>query len=1121
MKRTILSIVFIVLLLLSASAGFLLSTESGLQWILARVEYMLPEELSASVSGRIIGPIEVRDLHYRSSGLELSVKRLLFDWRPLSLFLLRFHISTFHAEHADLRFSSERPDEVEKGHKPFKALLDILVDDASVSGINIMQPGPASPFTITNIRLAARMSGKSIRIDELRTTIPRFELVMHGAVDLSEDYPLDVETRWLVRIDGYPDISGRGAIRGPLKKLTVSQDANAPFQASLHASILNIMKNPQWDADLDIASLETAKIKASWPDIRIKGNIRSSGNSDGLLLHSLHLKVLGGELQGVGHMDWSGQPAWGIKLTGRDLNPGEAWPDFPGKLDLSVSVGAGGEGKERRTGINVEIADGAIRGRAVRGKGKFEIADGAYLVKELKLSSGSAYLQARGMLSEVYDVQWKLQAPALGDLLPRASGNVSGKGSLVGPRGMPRVRASVSGSNITVSGYKADRLSAGVDIELSGKGDTQVDLQAKNILIDRVRIASLSIKGTGKVTSHQLTIDVRSNTASALMTFNGRLEKKVWKGVLAGLRLTSDTAGIWTQKKPINLSISGDRIIAGPLCLAQDAAEACFESEWKKGLTSQGKIVISRLPLSSLSPFLPSYLKSEGTVSGSAQAVYSADHVIRGHVSLVMSPGTITFMTADRKKISFPYERGELNAALDEKALFAHIAQPLKGGTINGNVTLPRFNPLSFDASKQPLEGALRVELSRLDFLPAFLPDVKDTEGIFIADITVSGTLAAPLLKGTTTVSKGAAFVPSLGIRLSKVSFSARSDGNERIAFQAVAASGGGMLRIEGNTRIAPEAGWPSEMRVTGEKFELVNIPQARVLADPDLTIHTDKGRIDVKGAVHVPEARLEPRDFSGAIKPSPDVVIEGRLGGKTETEALPIYSSVKISLGEKVSFKGFGLEGLINGAITVVDEPERLTTASGELGTRDSKYSAYGQGLDIEYGRLLFAGNPIDNPGLDIRAVRHIKDVTVGVDVSGTLNTPVLTLFSRPSMDQTDILSYLLIGRPLSEATASEGNFLYNAALKAGLKGGGLIASKIGARLGLDELTIESGASPEESSLFLGKYLSPRLYVSYGIGLFQPTYIFRVLYELSKHWSIRAEQGIETGADIFYKIEK
>jgi len=152
---------------------------------------------------------------------------------------------------------------------------------------------------------------------------------------------------------------------------------------------------------------------------------------------------------------------------------------------------------------------------------------------------------------------------------------------------------------------------------------------------------------------------------------------------------------------------------------------------------------------------------------------------------------------------------------------------------------------------------------------------------------------------------------------------------------------------------------------------------------------------------------------------------------------------------------------------------------------------------------------------------VRRVGEVTAGIAVQGTLNKPVLTLFSMPSMNQEDILAYLLIGRPLSGATGSEGNFLYNAALKAGLKGGGFIASRIGARFGLDELTVETGAAAEESSLVLGKYLSPRLYVSYGIGLFQPTYVFRVLYELSNRWSLQSEHGPESGADLFYKIEK
>ena len=44
-----------------------------------------------------------------------------------------------------------------------------------------------------------------------------------------------------------------------------------------------------------------------------------------------------------------------------------------------------------------------------------------------------------------------------------------------------------------------------------------------------------------------------------------------------------------------------------------------------------------------------------------------------------------------------------------------------------------------------------------------------------------------------------------------------------------------------------------------------------------------------------------------------------------------------------------------------------------------------------------------------------------------------------------------------------------------------------LGPSLGLDEARIDTGSSRNKAQLVVGKYLSPRLYVGYGIGIYEP----------------------------------
>jgi len=233
------------------------------------------------------------------------------------------------------------------------------------------------------------------------------------------------------------------------------------------------------------------------------------------------------------------------------------------------------------------------------------------------------------------------------------------------------------------------------------------------------------------------------------------------------------------------------------------------------------------------------------------------------------------------------------------------------------------------------------------------------------------------------------------------------------------------------------------------------------------------------------------------------------------------LYSQVRVVVGDKVRFKGFGLTGNITGSVTATDEPEKITTARGELSVTAGKYTAYGRDLDVERGRLIFAGGPIDNPGIDARAVRRVGEVLAGISVRGTLKSPVLTLFSDPPMPQTDILSYLILGQPLQQASTAEGRTLLGAASALTLTGGDRLARDIGARFGFEEVAIQTSGTPGEASLVVGRYLSPKLFIAYSVGLFEQINLLRLRYQLNSRWTVQTETGTHSGADLLFTIER
>jgi translocation and assembly module TamB len=67
----------------------------------------------------------------------------------------------------------------------------------------------------------------------------------------------------------------------------------------------------------------------------------------------------------------------------------------------------------------------------------------------------------------------------------------------------------------------------------------------------------------------------------------------------------------------------------------------------------------------------------------------------------------------------------------------------------------------------------------------------------------------------------------------------------------------------------------------------------------------------------------------------------------------------------------------------------------------------------------------------------------------------------------------------------------------------------------------VESDLLTNDTSLVLGRYLSPRLYVSYGVSLTENLNVLKLRYSLGDHWVVRTEVGQARGADLIYSIEK
>src|SRR5690606_23470436 len=199
---------------------------------------------------------------------------------------------------------------------------------------------------------------------------------------------------------------------------------------------------------------------------------------------------------------------------------------------------------------------------------------------------------------------------------------------------------------------------------------------------------------------------------------------------------------------------------------------------------------------------------------------------------------------------------------------------------------------------------------------------------------------------------------------------------------------------------------------------------------------------------------------------------------------SVPVVGNIRIALGEDVRFQGMGLALQLGGQLNVEMEANRPVLAYGEVDILEGSYEAYGQELNAE-GKLIFLGNPA-NPALDMRAFREVGSATVGVQLSGTVSSIQGQLYSTPTLPESEILAMLVTGKSFQNVGEQDSNSMLTAIANFGIERGQGITNTVRSKLGLDTLELAgAGEDLNESSLGLGKYITPDLFLRYDIGLF------------------------------------
>ena len=707
----------------------------------------------------------------------------------------------------------------------------------------------------------------------------------------------------------------------------------------------------------------------------------------------------------------------------------------------------------------------------------------------------------------------------------------------------------------SLTGSASERLDAEVSLNFEPlRGHVRTKWQNLNLSRINPLLNKLNVSGSfsGSFESEWL------QNSKVKMTGNAAMNGNLTSGPLAIRIAKADASLKWDEKGLTSLFDAG--FDNGGTIRTRFTSNQSARSEMPDSGELSG--TWQNIDINILKPWLPESINTKGRLSGtlSGKIMPGSRFEVTGESKI--SDGQFLWKGKEGL-ITVSTEKVDMDFIWKESVLKGNLVFVLPSyGNIKGEFQLPV--QACFPVKIEP-NGPIKFESSgrirEKGVVSAIFPGlIEETQGQVSFHAAASGTWQAPDYKGWLRLEKAGAFLPMAGIHIKDMGMEAElaQDHINITSFQAYSGQG----NIQGSATI-----WLKDSKIVrykgnlnGKRFQAVYVPEIQVWVNPDLNFEGDTKRVLLRGSIEVPEALIRFGEGREVKRTSPDIIIVDAPQKIKRSLPFNFDSQILVILGDRVQIRGPGVEAQLDGKVLFSGQGIDRIIGDGQIRIVKGHYSGYGAKLDVTRGSVVFGDRPVELASLDIIALRKINpgrfdEIKAGITITGTPKSPLIKLYSEPPMPEQDILSYIVLGRPLRvEGETSQTSLLLQGA------GAFFVGNKVGSaqnqlmqRIGIDTLGVETktiggtgtggttgtglagstgsfwtnpagsgtGSSATTKSLAtIGKYIAPGLYVAYGRSLFSDEYLFTARYSFSKHFDVESKTGIQTGVDMYYKFE-
>ena len=1144
LRRTLLLLPLLLAAIVLCAWFWLLHTQSGAHWIWSVAESATDGALSAQrITGDLGSGVDVHKISYDGEGVSVGADEVSLavdvGILPLRVTVLPVQVSGLRVE-TDSGREADASTNVHETLQKLQLPVELLFTEVRLDGTTFKRVGDEGGFLIDSASFAGQWY-EDISVERFDISTSILDATGSGGILLSGENEVGLDATIIAK----PDLTGlddelvaAATIEGPLDNLGLDVHLEEP-RATLRGSVAGLSRNIfDLQAQLGFVGTEMEVTLASeidledptlsgdltwqyahWPigdpepnvrsrsgGLRISGTpdewtvagsidlavpdlppgsftIDGAGNRDAATVEILDAKILGGSIAGRAEYRWRGDQSYSANVELDEISTTAILPEWPAVLSGRLS--ASGQAQPLEFSALLTDVNGVFRDRLLQADGRVDYRDSQISFDELVLQHGASRAHVNGAPYASAGLRYDVVVDDLAHYVEDASGSAVAAGSLSLAPDEQFLRIDATAEQVSWRSFKADSLSItdrSADESIFASEIIMLGMSANDI-----HLAELELRTWVDRQSQSVDLELRSDELRSGISIAGSLDSweqpTLWSGELTRLELEHDEVAA-ALEHTASLAFSAQSADIEAHCLVDaDGMRLCVGGSWQQNSGFDLMAQLSAVPVELANAFVDTGFVFNQIISGEFVWSKLPNGLSQGRADVAMTAGLI--VSADDPEVTIETGPAELGFNVnDDNVTGGSIYLPLpKQGQIAAD-----FEVLDvIDDSSADIYGHVDIDLADIGLLAELFPLLDDAGGILRADINIAGTVVTPVLSGDFVVEDGSLSYLPIGLRIDDIGLESELKENGDFEIVGSFRAGEGRAEIRTRTDQATTAATGLEFTLRGENLTVIDVPDVKAIANMDVRIDFDGETLNLDGAIVVPFARITPTSLGAArVYESDDVVIvAGELPVQIDEEVnetnIQFYGSMGVTLGDDFVVDLGVADAEVAGTTVLTWSGAPMPTAEGRYDV-DGEILAFGQRLEITGGSIRFEDVPANDPHLRIRAEREIFGNTqvrrAGVLVTGTVSRPTIEAYTTPMTTEERALTLLVTG---------------------------------------SDFDLERGIG----AIDFGTYIAPRVYASYGIGLFDNENVIRVRYDLKRGFGITGTSGQkESGVDLSYRFE-